>query len=87
MLWVELAVRHVCFATGCVSCLFCNWLCVMSVLQLAVCHVCVATDRLNKSIIRMSVKIHYQLRQVCLSVCLSDRMEEMGNNRKNDREM
>ena len=47
--------------TGCASCLFCNWLCVMSVLQLAVGHVCVATDRLNKSIITI---IKYLIKQV-----------------------
>ena len=44
-------------------------------IELAVCHVCIttvciATDRENKSTIRMSAKIDYQLRQVCLSVFL-----------------
>jgi len=44
-------------------------------IELAVCYfriapVCIATDRENKSTIRMSAKIDYQLRQVCLSVFL-----------------
>ena len=49
-------------------------------IELAVCHVGIATvciasvgiaDRQNTSIIRISLKIYYQLRQVCLSVFLS----------------
>ena len=45
-------------------------------IELPMCHVrttavCIATDRQNKSIIRMSAINDYQLRQVCLSVFLS----------------
>ena len=44
---MQLAVCHVCVANGRLSYLGCNWPCVISLLQLAVGHIYVATSRLS----------------------------------------